>query len=448
MVKGARTHNLNICLLTDVFPPQSGGSGWSTYYLAKALAERGHKVRVLRPVYGEAQKRTGLRRTVFRGVDVEEILVPASGAGLKPLRLDRAWSQRRATGLLARRAGQLARKEGVNVLHGQHQVSGVAASRAAERARQQGSTVVSVVTIRDYWPLCPVSTRLFDNGKGDTFECTDCHRLREYLACARQQGNRGALSLPFGMARWFNTRSASRHLARADRVIGVSGYVSNELARSGRVPQDRLSTIPNLVDLPSVGAATQGPWPLNDISPEEPFLLFAGKLDTNKGAWQLPAALDMAGVRLSVVVAGDGPLRDRVASEASRLGLDFRFYDWLGNDAVLKLMSRAVALLFPSAWQEPLSRVLLEGCATGAAIVALDTGGTRDILEHGESGWLASDLEGFASGMRAVVQDEDLRQRLRRGARAQAERKFAAPIVSAQVEELYRSLLPRIVVAP
>ena len=53
-------------------------------------------------------------------------------------------------------------------------------------------------------------------------------------------------------------------------------------------------TIPNLVDLPSVQSALDGPWPLHDISPEAPFLLFAGKLDPNKGPQLLPATLGEA----------------------------------------------------------------------------------------------------------------------------------------------------------
>ena len=440
--------SLNICLLTDVFPPQSGGSGWSTYYLGKALADRGHKVKVLRPVYGESKRRAGLRKSSFRGLPVEEIIVPEPGGGLKRLHLDKAWRQRQAIRLMTKRASRLVQAEGVQVLHGQHQVSGVAASQAARRASTPANHAVSVVTIRDYWPLCPVSTRLFNDGQGGTFECTDCHRLSDYLGCAMRANVRRAYKLPLELARWLNSLSASKHLARANGVIGVSRYVSQELARSGRVPHAKISTIPNLVDLPSVQAAIEGPWPLNDISPEGPFLLFAGKLDTNKGAWQLPVALARARIRLPVVVAGDGPLRESIATEARTQGLDFRFYDWLGNDDVLRLMSRTVALLFPSAWQEPLSRVLLEGCATGAAIVALDTGGTRDVLEHGQSGWVADNLEGFASGVTAVVQDAGLRQQLKSGAREQALRKFAAPVVSAQVEGLYRSLLAGSGVAP
>jgi glycosyltransferase involved in cell wall biosynthesis len=207
------------------------------------------------------------------------------------------------------------------------------------------------------------------------------------------------------------------------------------------VPDEKLTVVPNLVDLPSVERALAGRWPLHDISPQDPFLLFAGKLDANKGPQLLPQALAEAGVGLPLVVAGDGPLRAKLAAEAHSLGLDFRFCDWLDNDAVLLLMSRARALMFPSAWQEPLSRVLLEGCASGAAIVALDTGGTHDILVHGESGWLVESRVEFAHGIKEVLADEHLAARLRSGARRRAEGVFSAPVVSAQVEALYYRLL-------
>jgi glycosyltransferase involved in cell wall biosynthesis len=354
--------------------------------------------------------------------------------------MGRAWSQRMARRMLEKRASALVAGGAVDVLHGQHNVSGVAASRAASMSPRP---VASVVTVRDYWPLCPASTRLFEDAAGDSFECRECHRLRDYLGCVRRGGARATASLPIACARWLNTLSDSKQLAKSDSVIAVSSYVRAELARSGRVPASRLRVIPNLVDLPGVERALEDAWPMNDISPEDRFLLFAGKLDTNKAAWQLPMSLARAGVDLPVVIAGDGPWRGRIAREAAELGLDFRFYDWLDNDAVLRLMSKALALLFPSAWQEPLSRVLLEGCATGAAIVALDTGGTADVVEHGTSGWLAHNVEEFAAGVRAVVSDTGLNASLRRGARERAERKFAAPIVCAQVEELYRSLLER-----
>jgi glycosyltransferase involved in cell wall biosynthesis len=237
------------------------------------------------------------------------------------------------------------------------------------------------------------------------------------------------------------TWKASKHLASCNATVAVSEYVKGELAKSGRVPLDRLVSLPNLVHLPSVERSLVSTWPLADIGQDEPFLLFAGKLDTNKGAQFLPAALTKAGVDLPVVFAGDGPLRDTLEPDAKAAGLDFRFYDWLDNDAILRLMRSARVLLFPSAWQEPLSRVLLEGCAAGAAIVAMNTGGTPDVIVHGESGWLAEDAASFASGISTLSADAELNARLRHGARHQAETLFASDKVAGEVEWLYEALL-------
>jgi glycogen(starch) synthase len=377
----------------------------------------------------------------YGGLSVEELLVPDAPGWAHKLGLHKAWSERAAGRLMERRATALALKGEPDVLHGQHAVSIVAASGAAVKAHRQGSKVVSLGTVRDYWPLCPTSTRLFADSQGGIFECRDCQRFSDYMRCTRASDKGGLRARPFAVARWVQTLRASRQLAKCDVVIAVSDYVLRELARSGRVPPGKLKSIPNLLHLPSVEKAMSGPWPLEDLMPGDPFLLFVGKWDANKGAQMLPGALARAGVRLPVVLAGDGPLRAQLEADAARLGLHFRFHNWLDNDAILVLMKRATALLFPSAWQEPLSRVLLEGCGAGAAIVALNTGGTSDVIAHGESGWLANSEEEFAEGIRRVVRDAELNAKLRAGARERAEEKFDAGKVSAQVEELYRSLL-------
>lgn len=435
-----RADKLRIWLLTDVFPPKCGGSGWSTFYLGKALAERGHEVRVLRPRYGEKIGRARKRVVEYGGLAVTEMLVPPPPGWAVRAGFGKAWSQTKAARLLARRAFEVARLGEADVLHGQHMVSVMAASSAARHARSVGRRVVSVGTVRDYWPLCPSSTRLFVGSGGGSFECKDCHQLSTYLACVGESKG-GVAARALAPARWANTLAAAESLARCEAVIAVSDYVREELARSRRIAPGKLATIPNLVDIASVEQALSGRWPLHDISPKRPFLLFVGKLEMNKGPQMLPDALARAGVRLPVVLAGDGPLRSDLEAEARRRGLDFRFYDWLDNDAVLLLMRQARVLLFPSAWQEPLSRVLIEGCAAGAAIVALNTGGTSDIITDGESGWLAEDVAGFASGIKRVVEDDALNARLRSGARRRAEQKFSSKAVCREVEDLYRRLL-------
>ncbi|MDQ6694931.1 MAG: glycosyltransferase family 4 protein [Chloroflexota bacterium] len=440
------TRSSTVWLLTDVFPPGGGGSGWSTFYLGRALRDAGWHVRVMRPRYDCSVVTPQVRVVEYGELNIEEILVPQPPWWLGKVdgSMARAYTGRTATRLLARRAYIHARRGDAQVLHGQHAISAVAASRAALRSRKDGLSVVSVGTVRDYWPLCPVSTRLF-NSEGGDFECPECHKLSSYLQCATSRARKAyrLKKMPVSLARWAATRASAGELARCDAVIGVSRYITSELRGSGRIAGEKLRTIPNLVELPSVERAISGPWPLKDVPADVPFMLFAGKLDPNKGAQHLPAALREAGVDMPVVFAGDGPLKGQLQSEGARRGLDLRFYDWLDNDSVLRLMHSARVLLFPSAWQEPLSRVLLEGCASGAAIVALNTGGTGDVLEHMRSGWLAKDMADFADGVCRVASDDNLNVRLREGARRQAAERFAAPRVASEMSELYVDLLAR-----
>src|SRR5581483_10007450 len=92
----------------------------------------------------------------------------------------------------------------------------------------------------------------------------------------------------------------------------------------------------------------------------DPYLLFVGKLNEMKGADLLPQILRKSGVKLPLVVAGDGELRAKLADFQ---GISVR--GWLPNAETLGLMAGADALLFPSRWAEPLARTLLEAQALG-----------------------------------------------------------------------------------
>src|SRR5438874_3543534 len=225
---------LNVLLITDVFPPGSGGSGWSTYYLGKALKERGHSVSVMRPRLGERVARPKRRVVEYGGLMVEEILVPASPRWASRLGMGKALSETVARRALSSRAYTAARASNLDVLHGQHSISAVAASTAARRARKHGKRVASVATVRDYWALCPSSTRLFADGTGREFECRDCHRLGEYTRCVRISRRKQPESVrkpaptyrlledALSLARWLQTLRASRALAACDGVVAVS----------------------------------------------------------------------------------------------------------------------------------------------------------------------------------------------------------------------------------
>src|SRR5882672_2870197 len=65
---------MRILLPTDAFPPICGGSGWSTYELARGLRARGHTVLIVQP---RPQTPKGIRERTFDGFQVIEYGAPA-----------------------------------------------------------------------------------------------------------------------------------------------------------------------------------------------------------------------------------------------------------------------------------------------------------------------------------------------------------------------------------
>jgi len=442
---------VKVLIATDVFPPRCGGAGWSAYFLARALRARGHTVAVSRPRFGAVGRRARTQRGEYDGLPVAELLLPQLTNPLARLWARNVWAPARLRRFLLAEASRL----DADLIHAQHMLTVPAAVGAAAWGARRGRRLPVVATVRDYWPLCYYSTMQVPRSAGrrragatpQDVVIADCaHVGSVWRALVTAQGLRAALAqAPLLPARQVAVARRQAALGAADMTIAVSQFVARALLQGGAVRPERLCVIPNLVDLPQVDALLAAPAPLArfGLQPNQPFLLFVGKLDPSKGAGLLPDALAAAGVGagLPVLFAGSGALRPWLEAQGQARGLDFRFGDWLDNADTLRLMKRATVLLFPSAWDEPLTRVLLEGCAVGATILALHTGGTADIIEDGVNGRLAGDMDAFAEGLRDLLDHPLARAQLAVGARATAERQFSADVVVTGVEEIYRSVI-------
>ncbi len=415
---------MRILIPTDSFPPTAGGSGWSTYELARGLRTLGHDVLVVQPRPGT---RPGVAERSYDGFRVLEF-----GARAPNLPYVRNYfKHERLRPRLAGFLETLIRDEHIDLVHGQHVLTAVPSVAAARRAG-----VPSVCTVRDYWPVCYWSDLI--HTEDDAALCPGCSASMMTRCIRPRAGLLWPAALPMIPYMRANLARRQQALAAADAVIAVSSTMAADLrARMPGIARTRLEVIPNAVDVDALRARAASSRP----PIEGPYALYVGKLAPNKGSSHLVAVAERAALPWPLIVAGDGPDRAAIEAAAARSTCDVRLVGWVDRDAATAWMAHAAALVFPSRGPESLSRVLIEASALGVPIAAMNTGGTPDIVEHGVTGLLSSTAEALADDLRRLVEDPDLRARLGGAARERARARFDTSVVMMQIERLYESLV-------
>lgn len=205
------------------------------------------------------------------------------------------------------------------------------------------------------------------------------------------------------------------------------------LRRRLRVPARRLVHIDNGMPLPPARV------------PDGPVrrLLFVGLLVPRKGVHLLLDALASADVPADVhlVVAGDGPERDRLQEQAVRLGVADRV-TFLGfRSDVPALLAEADALVLPSEMeQQPL--VVIEALGAGKPVLATDVGGVGEMVQDAGLVVPPGDVTALAGGLRRLTTALDAGAVGRRAAELARER-FTVDRCRDRHVALYRSLLDR-----
>jgi glycogen synthase len=413
---------MNVLLVTDSFPPVCGGSGWSTYELARRLRQLGHQVLVVKVIAG---RHAPERETTHEGLRVLEFhtFAPALAGIRNYFKNERLYAR------LTPRLVSLIASERIDIIHGQHVMSGPPSVLAARR-----TGIPSVVTVRDYWPVCYRSDLM--HTPATRALCPGCSRAE---GVQHGRPRIGVTGLGLLLARTYitgNMRRKIEALAGADSVIAVSRVIARDLKeRAPELGHTRVDVIPNPVNIAALQHLASGPAPATG-----PYALYVGKVAPNKGTDQLVEVVRGADLDWPLVIAGDGPGRMSLEAEARHSERDIRFLGWLDRQEVARWTAHASMLIFPSRGPESLSRVLIEASALGVPIAAMNTGGTSDIVEDEVTGLLSDDVRGLAEDVRRIRHGEVLRQRLGAAAANRALERFDAPRVVARVEALYRDL--------
>jgi glycogen synthase len=164
-------------------------------------------------------------------------------------------------------------------------------------------------------------------------------------------------------------------------------------------------------------------------------LLFAGSLVWHKGVHTAIEAMAILSetshlnvVTLTIVGSGhpdyENILREMVISEG--LGQQIKFLGRVDRDEMPSLLRQFDCLVLPSIWDEPLARIVQEAMSSGLVVIGTETGGTKEILKHGETGlsFPPGDAGALAGCVKQLIDKPELRTKLSKNGRELVERQF------------------------
>ncbi len=148
------------------------------------------------------------------------------------------------------------------------------------------------------------------------------------------------------------------------------------------------------------------------------------------------AAIDQ-GAAVEYSIVGEGEMRAELEAEILALGLTgkARLLGTAGEDEVLAFLQKADAFVLSSVGLGEAAPVsVMEAMACGLPVISSIIGGTPEMIQPGEDGYLIAqeDVAGLARAFVELARDRELRQRLGQQARLKAVKSFSAQMFAQQ----------------
>lgn len=230
-----------------------------------------------------------------------------------------------------------------------------------------------------------------------------------------------------------------------DRWVAVSRAEVNQFARAD-VPRDRVHVIHNGIDLGEFESLPErGGFRRRFALGERPIVLYLGKLTPRKGVDHLVDAIARMRQDAQLVIAGnDMGVEEALRRQVRALGIEGRvlFTGLLTGEDRLGALSDADVLVYAST-EEIFGLVPFEGLLCGTPAVVGDDCGCGELVAQARAGELVryGDPDQLARALDGLLEDDARRERMvARGRRFIAEQ-FAWPRIAAQTEAVYRASL-------
>lgn len=239
-------------------------------------------------------------------------------------------------------------------------------------------------------------------------------------------------------------------ILRSDAVTAPSAFLRRATRESLDVPETfPIEVIPNFVD-----TARYAPPPvrdraclravLPDLDPAEAVLFHTSNFRPVKRIGDVVAIFAEIARRrpCRLVLVGDGPERSPAERRIRALGLGDRVAFLGKQDRFAALLGQADVFLLPSE-TESFGLAALEALSCGVPVVASRVGGLPEVVDHGETGYLApvGDVAAMVEHVLALVGDAARWRAFSRRARERVLERFRLEPAVDRYEALYRRLL-------
>ncbi len=259
---------------------------------------------------------------------------------------------------------------------------------------------------------------------------------------------RQSLNIYQGNAPW--SRTAERLLHRKmHAILAVSRRVMEQLRNEEAAPADRLGLIYNGVDAALFSDSSRRVALRRELGLDDAtfVMVVVANLIQYKGHSDLFEALTIARPALPedwrlLIVGRDDGIGGQLRDRARALAID-KHVQFLGQrrDIAAILSASDVGIL--SSHQEGFSIAVIEGMASGLAMIVTDVGGNAEAVVDGTSGLVVppKDPASLAQAIRRLATDAGLRARFGRAARERVQQHFSIEDCVRQHEKLYRAMI-------
>lgn len=196
-----------------------------------------------------------------------------------------------------------------------------------------------------------------------------------------------------------------------DRILSVSEAQKAKIVSEGADPS-LVTVIHNGVNLDL--------FPASPPEMHDPYrIVFAGALVYDKGLHVLLSAymkLKAKYPKLSIDVYGSSSLWSRKEylniDELKRALPDVHFHGKTPQATIAEGFGRAGICVIPSLWFDPYPLISLEAQVCGCPVVAFDSGGLREGIKHGVTGWVVEDIseDGLTQALDTLLAQPELLQ--------------------------------------